>query len=240
MPCPRPRSRSRGPCSGGRRRRAKAGGRDRRDRDARRRRARARIDGIACAPFGTRARDDRPSTFTSVPMPPTIRSASATRPFCSASSTLTDSPRRSRFSSSGVPSTTTLPRLTIATPLGEPVGLLEVVRREQDREVLLRGQPLDLHPHRGARLRVEAGRRLVEEEHLRLVDEPDRDVEPALHPAGVAAGRPVGRVLQPDEPEQLVHAGVQRLPRHAVDPPLQEQVLAAGRRPSRRPSPAAT
>ena len=31
--------------------------------------------------------------------------------------------------------------------------------------------------------RVEAGRRLIQEEELRVSDEPERDVEPALLPA---------------------------------------------------------
>ena len=113
-------------------------------------------------------------------------------------------------------------------PVGELVGLLEVVGRQQDREALLRGQALHLDPHRDARLGVEAGGRLVEEEDARPVDEPERDVEPALHPAGVAAHDPVGRVGEPDELEQLVHALLQLGAAHAVDPALQHQVLAAG------------
>ena len=72
---------------------------------------------------------------------------------------------------------------------------------------------------------------LVEEEHLRLVNEAERDVEPALHPARVAARLPVGRVAQPDELEQLIDARLQRLARHAVDATLEEQVLAPGRFP---------
>ena len=59
-------------------------------------------------------------------------------------------------------------------------------------------QPGDLGPHLGAHLRVEPGRRLVEEQHLRAVDEAHRDVEPPLHAARVAArdaarGRRPGR-----------------------------------------------
>ena len=64
-------------------------------------------------------------------------------------------------------------------PAREPVGLLEVVRREQDRQALGGGEALELLPHRGARLRVEAGRGLVEEQDLRAVDEPHGHVEPA-------------------------------------------------------------
>jgi hypothetical protein len=64
--------------------------------------------------------------------------------------------------------------------LGEAVGLLEVMRGEQDRQPLALGEPLELLPHRRARLRVEAGRRLVEKEDARAVHEAKRDVEPAL------------------------------------------------------------
>jgi hypothetical protein len=50
-------------------------------------------------------------------------------------------------------------------PVGQPVGLLEVLRREQQ------GRPaadevLDHVPQREPAARVEPGRRLVEEEHL--------------------------------------------------------------------------
>ena len=77
---------------------------------------------------------------------------------------------------------------------GELVGLLEVVRREQDRHLLLLGQPRDLLPHLGSRLGVEArssarrGRA-----PSGACSEPERDVEPALHAARVgldARGRP--------------------------------------------------
>ena len=48
----------------------------------------------------------------------------------------------------------------------------------------------DLVPHAGPRLRVETGRRLVEEEDLRPVDDPETDVEPARMPPEYV---PVGR-----------------------------------------------
>jgi len=114
-------------------------------------------------------------------------------------------------------------------PVGELVGLLEVVGGEQDRQALLRGQALHLGPHRDTRLGVEAGGRLVEEEDDRPVDGPERDVEPALHPAGVAAHDPVGSIGESDELEQLVHPLLQLGAAHAVDASLQHQVLAAGR-----------
>ena len=68
------------------------------------------------------------------------------------------------------------------------------------------GEAPDLVPHLDARLGVEAGRRLVEEQHLRAVDEPERDVEPAAHAARVRLDDPVGGVGDPDEVEQVLDA----------------------------------
>ena len=67
-----------------------------------------------------------------------------------------------------------------------------------------RASRADLLPQRGAALRVEAGRRLVEEQDARAVDERQREVEAALHAARVAADLAVGRLGQPDALEQLV------------------------------------
>ena len=79
-----------------------------------------------------------------------------------------------------------------------------------------------------ARLRVEPGGRLVEEQHARPVDEPERDVEPAPHPARVGLDDAVGRVGDPDELQQLVGARVQAAAAHPLDAALEHQVLAAG------------
>ena len=92
-------------------------------------------------------------------------------------------------------------------------------------------EPLDLGPQRDPRLRVEPRRRLVEEEHARPVDEADRNVEPPLHPTGVAARDAVGGLAQADELEQFVDAGAQGRAGHAVDPALEHEVLAPGRLP---------
>ena len=77
--------------------------------------------------------------------------------------------------------------------------------------------------------RVEAGGRLVEEEHLGLVHERRREVEPALHAAGVALDPAVGRVVELDELEQLLGARrPRRAPADAEQPGLQHEQLAAG------------
>ena len=89
---------------------------------------------------------------------------------------------------------------------------------------------LDLLPHGDAYLGVEAGRRLVEEEDARPVHERHRDVEASLHPAGIAARNPVGRFLEPDLLEQVLHALLDLAAAHTEDAALQAQVLAAGER----------
>ena len=90
--------------------------------------------------------------------------------------------------------------------VGEHVGLLEVLGGEEHGDAVVAREPCDLLPERAAALRVEPGRRLVQEQHARPVDERQREVEPALHAARVALHLAVGRVGQPDALEQLVGA----------------------------------
>ena len=79
-------------------------------------------------------------------------------------------------------------------PVREHVRLLEVLRGQEDGDAVLAGEPRDLVPEGGAALDVEPGRRLVEEEDPRPVHEREREVEPALHPARVAADLAIGRL----------------------------------------------
>ena len=58
--------------------------------------------------------------------------------------------------------------------------------------------------------------------------EREREVEPALHAARVAADLAVGRVGQPDALEQLVAARAALRLRQALERRLQPHVLAAG------------
>ena len=99
----------------------------------------------------------------------------------------TVAPRRA-FSSPGVPSAMTTPVVDDHDLVGEPVGLLEVLGGQEER-----GAPanelLDHAPEVAPALRVEAGRRLVEEQHRRAVHERGGEVEPAAHAAGVGARR---------------------------------------------------
>ena len=99
-------------------------------------------------------------------------------------------------------------------PPGERVGLLEVVGGQHDRGALLLVQPPDLLLEVDPVLRVEAGRRLVEEQQPRGVHQPDRDVEPAPLAAGQGRHRAAGVLGQVERVEQLL--GATRAPRPAT------------------------
>ena len=72
--------------------------------------------------------------------------------------------------------------------VGEAVGLLQVLRGEEDGHAQLVVEAPDLLPDRRAARGVEAGGGLVQKEDARVVDERQCEVEPALHAAGVRAG----------------------------------------------------
>ena len=97
-------------------------------------------------------------------------------------------------------------------PVGERVGLLQVVRREQDGHARVLAQGPDVPPQVRAALRVQAGGRLVEEHERRGVHEPEGDVEAAALAAGELEQR---AALQPAEVQprrQLGERGARRRP----------------------------
>ncbi len=69
-----------------------------------------------------------------------------------------------------------------ADPVGL-LGLLEVVGRQEDRRAALRADRPEVVPQRSAARRIEAGRRLVEEQHTRPVQQAADDLELAAHAA---------------------------------------------------------
>ena len=128
--------------------------------------------------------------------------AAASRPAGSANRSRTWPPGTRRLSSSAVPSATSLPPFEHGDPVGELVGLLQVLRGQEDRDAV--GDELaDDLPHRAAAARVEPGGRLVEEDHPRVADQRHRQVEPAPHAAGVGRGRLLRRLDQVEPLEQL-------------------------------------
>ena len=113
-----------------------------------------------------------------------------------------------------------------ADAVGEDVGLLEVLRGQHHGDAVLARQARDLFPEVGAALGIEAGRGLVEEEDAGRVHERKREVEAALHAAGVAAHLAVRGVGQADALEQLGAAADALALGQAVQRGLEAQVLA--------------
>ena len=117
-------------------------------------------------------------------------------------------------------------------PVGELLGLLEVLRGQQHRGTRV-GELLDGLPDLNAGLRVQPCRGFVQEEHRGVTDQAHRDVETAPHPAGVRRGLPIGRVDQREPAEQAIGDGLglrdvtQLGDQHEVFPPG-ERVVDGG------------
>ena len=117
-------------------------------------------------------------------------------------------------------------------PVAQRVGLFEVVRGEEDGRAAL-AKPADVLPEVRPVLRVEAGRGLVEEEHLRVVHDAEGNVEAPDLAAGVGLHLAVGELAQVEHVHELLAAGEHVGLGAAVEPALQQQVLPAGRRAGR-------
>ena len=96
--------------------------------------------------------------------------------------------------------------------------------REQDRDPLA-GEPLHELAHVAHPCGIETGRRLVEQEQLRVAQQRRRDAEPLLHPVRVAADAILRTVAQVDRVEHLLDA---RRRHAAVEIAEQAQVPAGG------------
>ena len=70
-----------------------------------------------------------------------------------------------------------------------------------------RGEPLHELAHVAHPGRVEPGRRLVEQQELRVAQQRRRDAEPLAHPVRVAADAVLAAIAQLDHVEHLVDAG---------------------------------
>ena len=112
-------------------------------------------------------------------------------------------------------------------PVGELVGLVQVLRGEEDRHAA-GDQLADDLPHRAPAARVEPGGRLVEEDDPRVADQRHGQVEPAPHAAGVGRGGLLRRVREVEPVEQLGGAAPALGPAQVVQVRHQEQVLLAG------------
>ena len=109
-------------------------------------------------------------------------------------------------------------------PVAELLGLVHVVRREHEGHALAL-QPVEALPQEVARLRVEAGGGLVEQQQLGLVDERARDREPALHAARQRVDEVVAPVGELHELEQLLGPLADLRPRQVEVAPVDEEVV---------------
>ncbi len=87
--------------------------------------------------------------------------------------------------------------------LREPIGLFQILRREQQRRAAV-DELFDDVPHAEAAARVEARRRLVEKQHPRFGDQAASEVEAAAHAAGVGLHDAIRCVDKVEPLEQLV------------------------------------
>ena len=112
-------------------------------------------------------------------------------------------------------------------PIGELVGLVQVLRREQQGGAV-RLELADERPHVDPAPRIEARRGLVEEEHVRTPDEAGRQVEPSAHATRVGLGRAISGIGEVEAFEHLGAATPSLSARQVVQAPDQLQVLEAG------------
>ena len=111
--------------------------------------------------------------------------------------------------------------------VGETVGLLEVLGREQHRRAAV-DERLDRVPERDPAAEVEPRRRLVEEQDRRPRDERGGEVEAAAHPARVGADEAAACIGEPELVEQLGRTRACRSSPEVVQAAHQLEVLEAG------------
>ena len=108
--------------------------------------------------------------------------------------------------------------------VGEPLGLLDVVRGHEDGHAL-RAQLVDECPQLRAHLRVEPDGRFVEEQELGPVHEAAGDEQAASHPARELVDHDVGASGQVGHFERALDRGVSIGTRHSVEAGEHRQVL---------------
>ena len=112
-------------------------------------------------------------------------------------------------------------------PVSQPVGLFEVLRGQKDRHAVGDQAANDL-PHGAARARVEASGGLVQENDTRVADKRHRQIQLALHPAGVGARRHSGSVDQVESVQQLGSPAATLGPVQVIEVGHEQEVLLAG------------
>ena len=112
--------------------------------------------------------------------------------------------------------------------VGEAIGFLEILGREEDGDALLDAEPVHVAPDGLAADGVEAGRRFIQEEDAGSVDEGRGEIEAALHAAGIRADGAIGGVFEVDNGEQFVDALAAYNAAHAKETRLKREQFPAG------------
>ena len=137
--------------------------------------------------------------------------------------------RSRRFSSAGVPTARSGPRCMSATRSHRPLGLVHVVGREQHgHPVCSRSSAMRSHT-RPARDRVEADRRLVEDQQPRAVHERLGELQPADHAAGVRRDHAGRRARACRSPRARGRRAPARSARGHVEEPREQHRRSRGR-----------
>jgi hypothetical protein len=108
------------------------------------------------------------------------------------------------------------------------LGLVHEMRRDEDRHAVLPRQVDEDLPERVARDRVDAGGRLVEDQHLRRVDHRHREREPLPHAERESIGQHVHDLGKIETLCHLGDAAGNGLRRHLEQPGVQVEVLPDG------------
>ena len=109
--------------------------------------------------------------------------------------------------------------------IAELVGFVHVVRRDEHGQLALRLEPLEHFPHVHARHRIETGRRFVEKEDPRLVNQASRDFDAPPHAAREVLHLFVAPLRQLDRVEQFVDQPLPLFARDAVQLGVDDQVF---------------
>jgi hypothetical protein len=133
----------------------------------------------------------------------------------------------SRFDGSASCTSSRSPPLWVFSSAGEPVGFVEVLRRQQHRRAV-RDQMLDRRPERDSAARVDAGRRFVEEQDSRARDHRRGEVEAPAHPARVGAHQPPACIAELELVQQLARPLARFAAAEVVEAPDHLEVLEAG------------
>ena len=104
--------------------------------------------------------------------------------------------------------------------------LVHEVRRDEDRHVVVARKFAQHPPEFVARLRIDPGRRFVEDQHLRFVQDRDRERQALAHAKRQPAGKLVEIALQAEPARQFRNPGLGLLPPEMEQAGVKIEVLA--------------